>query len=108
MFRSNNNAIASGLLLGLSLLSLAVLMHEPCVTRDIHALSGVVAISQSKLLRMQVPAEIYASPEWLGNSPHSAAVREMRKVFRPGFFILFPVTFAPKVSSQILNSVFNF
>jgi len=107
MFRSNNNAIASGLLLGVALLFFAVLMHEPCIARDIHALAPGVAISQSKPLRMQVPAEICASPEWLGNSPHSDALRDSRKVLIQSFSIWVSAIFAPKVSSRVLNAVFN-
>ena len=107
MFRPNNNAIASGLLLGLALLFLAVLMHEPSVARDARALPPGVAITLSQPQRMQVPTEIYASPDWLGKTPHSAVLRDTRKVLSQGFSIWLPAIFAPKVSSRILNSVFN-
>src|SRR5215475_15726089 len=107
MFRSNNNAIASGLLLGLALLFLAVLIHEPSVARDARTLPLEIAITRSQPQRMQVPAETYASPEWLGNSPHSAVLRNTRKVLTQDFSIWLPAIFAPKVSSRIFNSVFN-
>src|SRR5262245_30388923 len=107
MFRSNNNAIASGLLLGLVLLFLAVLMHEPCVARDARTLPPGVSITRSQPLRMQAPVEIYASPEWHGNSPHSDVLRDTRRVLSQSFSIWLPAIFAPKVSSRVLNSVFN-
>jgi hypothetical protein len=107
MFRLNDKSIALGFLLGLALLYLGVLSHGPSVARDVHALSSGIAISQSQPLKTQVPAEIYASPEGFGGLPNSAAIRDTRKVLFQGFSIVLPAAFAPKVSSYILNSVFN-
>jgi hypothetical protein len=100
-----DKSIGLGFLLGLAWLYLGVLTYGPAVAGDACALSPS-AVAQSQSLKSQVLDDIYASSDCYAGLMHSTAVSDPRRVLVQDFSLL-PAAFAPKVSSYILNSVFN-